>query len=78
MRLRPSVLLLGLGLALASFSPAPPGSTSDRPTVERKIAHFVQRPWGGRKARVRSRARVATEFGLRKDGADLKLFGQRH
>jgi HEAT repeats len=34
MRLRPSVLLLGLGLALASFSPAPPGPTSDRPTGE--------------------------------------------
>src|SRR4051794_32768080 len=31
MRLRPSALLYGLGLALASFSPAPPGDTAGRP-----------------------------------------------
>ena len=29
---------------------------ADRPKVERKISHFVRRPWGGRNARVRSRA----------------------
>ncbi len=32
MRLRPSALLLGLGLALASFSPGPPGAPIDRPS----------------------------------------------
>src|SRR5437868_176318 len=31
MRLRPSALLLGLGLALASFSPTPPGGPAGRP-----------------------------------------------
>ena len=34
---------------------------ADRPTVERKISHFVRRPWGGRKARVRGRPRVLTD-----------------
>jgi Transposase DDE domain/Transposase domain (DUF772) len=34
---------------------------ADRPTVERKISHFVRRPWGGRKARVRGRRRVLTD-----------------
>jgi hypothetical protein len=33
MRLRPSALLLGLGLALASFSPAPPGGPAGRPSA---------------------------------------------
>ena len=28
---------------------------TDRPTVERKIAHFTRRAWGGRKARTRGR-----------------------
>ena len=28
---------------------------ADRPVVERKISHFVRRPWGGRKARTRGR-----------------------
>jgi hypothetical protein len=34
---------------------------ADRPTVERKISHFVRRPWGGRNARVRGRRRVFTD-----------------
>jgi IS5 family transposase len=34
---------------------------ADRPTVERKISHFVRRPWGGRKARVRGHRRVLTD-----------------
>jgi HEAT repeat protein len=34
MRLRPSALLLGVGLALASFSPAPPGPRAERSTSE--------------------------------------------
>lgn len=33
---------------------------STRPIVERKIAHFTRRPWGGRKARVRGTKRVTT------------------
>ncbi len=37
----------------------------DRPTVERKISHFVRRAWGGRKARTRGRRRVATDLDTR-------------
>lgn len=32
-----------------------------RPTVERKIAHFTRRPWGGRNARCRGTARILTD-----------------
>ena len=32
-----------------------------RPSVERKIAHFTRRPWGGRKARCRGQARILTD-----------------
>lgn len=32
-----------------------------RPTVERKISHYVRRPWGGRRARMRGRARVTID-----------------
>ena len=32
-----------------------------RPTVERKIAHFTRRPWGGRNARCRGRNRILTD-----------------
>jgi hypothetical protein len=32
-----------------------------RPTVERKIAHFVRRPWGGRQARCRGTNRILTD-----------------
>ena len=32
-----------------------------RPKVERKIAHFVARAWGGRKARTRGKQRIATD-----------------
>ena len=39
--------------------------TGTRPKVERKIAHFVRRPWGGRKARVRGQARIATDADTR-------------
>ena len=38
---------------------------STRPKVERKIAHFVRVAWGGRKARTRGRARVATDVDTR-------------
>jgi hypothetical protein len=36
-----------------------------RPKVERKIAHFVRVMWGGRKARVRGTARIATDVDTR-------------
>jgi IS5 family transposase len=38
---------------------------ADRPIVERKIAHFVKRPWGGRRARTRGKERVATDLDTR-------------
>ncbi len=38
---------------------------STRPKVERKIAHFVRVAWGGRKARTRGRARIATDVDTR-------------
>lgn len=39
--------------------------TGTRPKVERKIGHFVSRMWGGRKARTRGTARVATDVDTR-------------
>ena len=38
---------------------------ADRPIVERKIAHFVRKPWGGRRARTRGKDRVATDLDTR-------------
>jgi len=38
---------------------------STRPKVERKIAHFVRVAWGGRKARTRGKARIATDVDTR-------------
>ncbi len=38
---------------------------ADRPIVERKIAHFVYRAWGGRRARTRRLRRVATDLDTR-------------
>ncbi|MGH9003010.1 MAG: IS1182 family transposase [Acidimicrobiia bacterium] len=38
---------------------------STRPKVERKIAHFVRVAWGGRKARTRGTARIATDVDTR-------------
>jgi Transposase DDE domain/Transposase domain (DUF772) len=35
---------------------------ANRPTVERKIAHFVRRAWGGRNARCRGTTRVLTDL----------------
>jgi hypothetical protein len=35
-----------------------------RPKVERKIAHLMRRRHGGRRARMRGRARVAADFAL--------------
>ncbi|MFZ0171510.1 MAG: IS1182 family transposase [Acidimicrobiales bacterium] len=38
---------------------------ADRPVVERKIAHFTRRQWGGRKARTRGLARIRTDLDTR-------------
>jgi len=42
-----------------------------RPTVERKIAHFTRREWGGRKARCRGRARILTDVITRAGAVNL-------
>jgi hypothetical protein len=44
---------------------------TDRPKVERKISHFVRRPWGGRKARTRGLKRVATDIDTRAGAINL-------
>ena len=44
---------------------------ADRPVIERKIAHLVRRAWGGRKARVRGRDRVATDLATRAGAINL-------
>ena len=38
---------------------------ANRPLVERKIAHFVRRGWGGRRARTRGLKRIATDLDTR-------------
>jgi IS5 family transposase len=38
---------------------------ADRPIVERKIAHFVRRPWGERRARTRGLKRITTDLDTR-------------
>jgi hypothetical protein len=38
---------------------------ANRPLVERKIAHLVRRPWGGRRGRTRGRERIATDLDTR-------------
>ena len=42
-----------------------------RPSVERKIAHFTQRSWGGRRARCRGRARILTDVITRAGAVNL-------
>jgi hypothetical protein len=44
---------------------------ADRPIVERKLAHFARRLWGGRKARCRGLARVATDVDTRAAAVNL-------
>jgi hypothetical protein len=44
---------------------------ADRPMVERKISHFVRRPWGGRKARTRGLTRVGTDVDTRAGAINL-------
>jgi hypothetical protein len=54
---------------------------ADRPTVERKIAHFARRSWGGRRARTRGKRRVATDVDTRAaalNWARLAVLGLQH
>jgi len=44
---------------------------ADRPMVERKIAHFVFRAWGGRRARTRGQRRVGTDVDTRAGALNL-------
>lgn len=44
---------------------------ADRPMVERKIAHFVFRAWGGRRARTRGLRRVGTDVDTRATALNL-------
>lgn len=44
---------------------------ADRPIVERKIAHFTRRLWGGRTARCRGLARIATDVDTRAAAINL-------
>ncbi|HTW97897.1 MAG TPA: IS1182 family transposase [Acidimicrobiales bacterium] len=46
-----------------------------RPKVERKIAHFVHKPWGGRRARTRGAARVLTDVVTRAAVANFARLG---
>ena len=54
---------------------------ADRPIVERKIARFARRPWGGRRARTRGKARIATDLDTRAGAinwARLATLGLQH
>jgi DDE family transposase/transposase-like protein DUF772 len=54
---------------------------ADRPVVERKIAHFTRRPWGGRNARTRGLARITTDLVTRAaaiNWARLAVLGLGH
>lgn len=44
---------------------------ADRPIVERKLAHFARRLWGGRKARCRGITRIATDVDTRAAALNL-------
>jgi len=54
---------------------------ADRPIVERKIAHFTRRAWGGRRARTRGLARITTDLVTRAGAlnwARLAVLGLRY
>jgi hypothetical protein len=54
---------------------------ADRPVVERKISHFTRRAWGGRRARARGLARIATDLATRAaalNWARLATLGLEH
>jgi hypothetical protein len=44
---------------------------ANRPTVERKIAHFTRRSWGGRNARCRGQTRILTDILARAGALNL-------
>jgi Transposase DDE domain/Transposase domain (DUF772) len=48
-----------------------------RPTVERKIAHFTRRAWGGRRARCRGQARILTDVISRAGAVNLASLAAR-
>ena len=55
--------------------------SADRPIVERKIAHFTRRAWGGRRARTRGVARITTDLVTRAaalNWARLAVLGLEH
>ena len=48
---------------------------STRPKVERKIAHLVRKPWGGRKARMRGLARICGDLVTRAAAVNFARLG---
>jgi hypothetical protein len=66
-------------LAAARARQADPGLAADyratRPKVERKLAHLVRRRHGGRRVRVRGRAKVAADFNLLAAAVNLARLG---
>lgn len=46
-----------------------------RPKIERKIAHLMRRRHGGRRARVRGRAKIAADFSLLAAAANIARLG---
>ena len=48
-----------------------------RPSVERKIAHFTRRAWGGRRARCRGKARILTDVITRAGAVNLANLASR-
>jgi hypothetical protein len=66
-------------LAAARIRQADPAWRADyratRPKVERKIGHLMRRRHGGRRARVRGMARVATDFALLAAAVNLARLG---
>jgi len=45
--------------------------------VERKIAHFTRRAWGGRRARCRGQARILTDVISRAGAVNLASLAAR-
>jgi hypothetical protein len=66
-------------LAAARARQADPALAADyratRPKVERKLAHLVRRRHGGRRVRVRGRAKVAADFNLLAAAVNLARLG---
>jgi hypothetical protein len=66
-------------LAAARIRQADPAWKADyqatRPKVERKIGHLMRRRHGGRRARVRGKARVAADFALLAAAVNLARLG---